>query len=279
MIEGMRNGDPLAIGDLHSHMVPGVDDGARTIEETLEGVERMTLVGIRKIITTPHLDASLTRDPAAYEKRIDQLDRAWMDARREVRERFPEVDFRRGTELMLDIPDPDFSDERLRMGGTSFVLLEWPRLQLPPGTVEVLSRMSLAGIKPIIAHPERYVGFDRELDLASEWRKAGAFLQVNYGSLLNRYGPEARTLAFRLLRRGWVDYLSSDFHCRTHLKLFHKEAVQRLAELGGAEQISLLTVTNPQRVFRDEEPVPMPPLPGERTLWARLRELLKLEED
>ena len=275
----MRNDDPLAIGDLHSHMVPGVDDGARTMEETLEGVERMVQAGIRKIITTPHIDASLTRDPPAYEQRMDQLDRAWSEASREVDRRFPDVEFRRGHEVMLDIPDADFSDARLHMGGTSFVLLEWPRLQLPPGTVEVVSRMRFAGIKPIIAHPERYVGFDRELDLAGEWRRVGAFLQVNYGSLLNRYGPEARTLAFRLLRRGWVDYLSSDFHCRSHLKLFHREAVERLAELGGDEQISLLTVTNPQRVFRDEDPVPVPPLAGERTLWARLRRIFKMEED
>ena len=96
---------------------------------------------------------------------------------------------------------------------------------------------------------------------------------------MNRYGPDARTLAFRLLRRGWVDYLSSDFHCRSHLKLFHREAVERLTELGGDEQVSLLTATNPQRVFRDEEPVPVPPLAGERTLWTRLRKLFKMEED
>jgi protein-tyrosine phosphatase len=139
--------------------------------------------------------------------------------------------------------------------------------------------MRLGGVRPIIAHPERYWGFDRGLQLAGEWRRVGAYLQVNYGSLVGRYGPEARTLAFRLLRRGWVDYLSTDFHCRSHLKLLHREGVKRLAEVGGDEQISLLTMTNPQRVFRDEEPVPVPPLLGGRSLWGRLTELLRPEED
>jgi tyrosine-protein phosphatase YwqE len=106
----------------------------------------------------------------------------------------------------------------------------------------------------------------------------GAYLQVNYGSLVNRYGPEARTLAHRLLKRGWVDYLSTDFHCRSHLKLMHREGVNRLLEIGGEEQVTLLTMTNPQRVFRDEEPVPVPPLLGERTIWSRMREMLKLED-
>lgn len=275
----MRNQDSIAAGDLHSHMVPGVDDGARTLEDVLEGIERMTQAGIRKIITTPHVDASLTHDPPSFALQMDEFDRAWRDTRTEVRDRFPEIDFRKGHELMLDVPDPDLADERLRMGGTSFILVEWPRLQLPPGTVEVLSRMRMAGIRPIIAHPERYVGFDRELGLVSEWRRVGAYLQVNYGSLVGRHGPEASALAFRLLRRGWVDYLSSDFHCRPHLKVMFREGVEKLSEMGGAEQISLLTVTNPQRVFRDEEPVPVPPLFPQRTLWSRMRELLNLEQD
>jgi protein-tyrosine phosphatase len=269
--------DPLAVADLHSHLVPGVDDGARNLDDTREGIERMTRAGIRKIVTTPHIDASLARDPHAWAQHMDWVDRAWEEVRHDVGERYPEVDFRRGHEVMLDVPDPDLADERLRLGGTGFVLLEWPRLQLPPGTPEVLSRLRMAGYRPIIAHPERYYGFDRELALAGEWRRVGAYLQINYGSLVNRYGPEARTLAFRLLRRGWVDYIATDFHGRSHLKLFRREAVALLTEMGGDEQITLLSVTNPQRVLRDEEPLPVPPLLGERTMWSRLRELLKLE--
>jgi protein-tyrosine phosphatase len=254
-----------------------VDDGARTIEDTREGIERMTRSGIRKIVTTPHIDASLVRDERAYTQHMDWVDRAWEEAKQEATDRFPEVDFRRGHEVMLDIPDPDLSDPRLRLGGSSFVLLEWPRLQLPPGTPEVLARLRMAGIVPIVAHPERYYGFDRELELAGEWRRVGALLQVNYGSLVGRYGADARALAFRLLRKGWADYLSTDFHGRSHLKLFRREAVELLTEMGGEEQITLLTVTNPQRVFRDEEPLPVPPLLGDRTMWSKLRGLLKIE--
>lgn len=270
----MIRSDPLAIGDFHSHLVPGVDDGARSLEDTLEGVERMVGVGIRMIITTPHLDASLARDPAAWTERMATVDVAFAEAHRAVAECFPEVDFRRGHEVMLDVPDPDLSDPRVRLGGSSFVLLEWPRLQLPPGTAEVVARLRRSGIRPIIAHPERYIGFDRELQLADDWKRMGAYLQVNYGSLAGRYGPEARVLAFRFLKRGWVDYLATDFHARPHLKLYHAEAIEALARREATEQIALLTVTNPQRIFRDEEPVPVPPLLGERTFWSRMRGLL-----
>jgi len=266
--------DRSAVADFHSHLVPGVDDGARTLDESLEAVERMVQAGIRKIITTPHLDGSLTREPRAFAERMAHVDGAWDEVRTAVGRRFPEVDFRRGHELMLDIPDPDLSDPRIRLGGTSFVLIEWPRLQLPPGTVEVLARLRASGVRPIVAHPERYIGFDRGLELVAEWRRAGAFLQMNYGSLVGRYGPEARTLAHRLLKRGWADYLSSDFHGRAHLQIYREEAVAKLAERGAEEQLTLLGLTNPQRVFKDQEPLPVPPLLAEPTLWGRLREMI-----
>lgn len=267
--------DPTAHADLHSHLVPGVDDGARTLDDTLQSVERMTQQGIRKILTTPHLEGSLTLDLELLEERLDEVSSAFHLAASAVGESFPEVEFRRGHEVMLDVPDVDFSDPRMRLAGTSFVLIEWPRLQLPPGTREVLQRIRQEGYRPIVAHPERYVGMD--LEVAESWREAGAYLQVNYGALEGRYGNDARSLAFRLLRRGWVDYFSSDFHARPDRKIYKQEAWDRLAELGAHETLVYLCLTNPGRVFRDEAPLPVPMLPAERGFWARVREILNLE--
>ena len=176
---------------------------------------------------------------------------------------------------MLDIPDVTFRDPRMRLGGTSFVLVEWPRLHLPPGTTQVLSRIREEGLLPIDAHPERYIGMD--LAVAAQWRNAGAFLQVNYGSLEGRYGSEARLFAFRLLRRGWADYLSSDFHGRPDKKIYKDEAAALLDDLGGSEAMVHLGLTNPARIFREELPLPVPPLPAERGFWARVKKALNPE--
>lgn len=248
---------PLA--DFHSHLVPGVDDGSRTLEEAVEGVGRLVTAGVGSIVTTPHLEASLTRDPEELEARLGRVDHAWRTVADTVAALHPDVVFRRGHELRMDIPDPDLSDDRLRLAGTSFVLVEWARFRVPEGSAEVIARLRSEGLRPIVAHPERYRGVDEDVGVAARWRGEGAYLQVNHGSLTGRYGSRARSAALELLRRGWVDYLSSDFHGRTEEAL-HVEATRDALDGDGGERFLLLAGTNPGRVLAGEDPVEVPPL-------------------
>jgi len=260
-------------GDFHNHLVPAVDDGSDTLEDALDGISRMAAAGIRRIVTTPHLDASLLRDPEGSAEYLARVDTGFAEVHASALRRLPDLDLRRGHELRLDVPDPDTTDERVRLGGTSFLLVEWPRFQIPPATVEVLARLRASGVRPVIAHPERYHGIEGELTLVEEWRRVGAYLQVTYGSLVGRYGPEVRRAAFLLLREGYVDYFSTDFHGRPEYRLYKEEASGKLEELGAAEHLHLLSVTNPGRLFFDEAPVTVPPLPQGRGFWGRVREI------
>jgi len=197
--------DLASVADLHNHLVPGVDDGARALKETFKAVERMVAAGIGQILTTPHVNASLTRDSRGLRTWLEEVDESWQELSEHVRRRFPGVEFLREHEAMLDVPDPDFSDARLRLAGTSFVLVEWQRLQIPPMTEPVIERRADEGYHPILAHPERYKGIKQNLDRAGAWRSAGAFLQVNHGSLAGRYGSDACEVASELLAVvGWI---------------------------------------------------------------------------
>lgn len=273
----MNDHDLTSVVDLHNHLVPGVDDGARDVAGVLESVARMTRAGIRRIIATPHIRAGLTLDRHDLEQRLAEVERAWETAADAIGRDFPEVEYWQGHEVMLDVPDADFSDPRLRLAGTDFVLVEWPRMNIPPATTRVIERMVSQGYTPVVAHPERYVGVADAFDVVRSWRDAGAALQVNYGSFLGRYGPDARTNAFRLLRRGWADYLSTDFHGRSHLKLYKDEAWALLGDLGAHEALAMLCVTNPSRLLRNEAPLPVDPLPDERGFWARLKQMVQSE--
>ena len=190
--------DTTSLVDIHSHLVPGVDDGARDVTAVLESVWRMMQVGIRRIVTTPHLRASLTLEPWALEERLSAVTLAFEEAAAAVKADFPEVEFRRGHEVMIDVPEPELADPRLRLNGTQFVLVEWPRLQVPPGTPRVLRWLRDQGWWPVIAHPERYMGVPDNPDLLRQWKEAGAYLQVNYGSFVGRYGAAPQDIASRL---------------------------------------------------------------------------------
>ena len=261
----------LDLADFHSHLVPAVDDGARTVSDSLEGLGRMVEAGVSRVITTPHLQASLAREPGKFDKVMGDRDRAWDLVSEAASKSHPDLDFRRGYEVMLDIPDPDLSDPRLHLGGTSFILVEWPRLQVPPGTGPVLHRIVESGLTPIIAHPERYSGVDDRLRIFQEWKQVGALLQGNYGSLVGRYGPGPKAMIHRLLQAGLLDYLSSDFHARPEYELFISGGLAELEELGAEDSAQILGAINPGRLFQGEPPLPVPPVELPRTLLDRIK--------
>lgn len=267
--------DEAALVDIHNHLVPGVDDGARSVEAVVQSVDRMVRAGIQRIVTTPHLQGSLTLDDERLGARLSEVGEAFERARTALASHYPYVEFLCGQEVLMDVPEIDFSDARVRLAGTSFVLVEWPRLQVPPSTPRVLERIRQAGYRPIVAHPERYAGMQRQIGLAGQWRGAGAYLQVNYGSLAGRYGSEAQAVAFRLLREGWVDYLASDFHGHPTLKIYRKEAWTVFEERHAGPIADVLCRANPARMIADLEPVPVPPVETDINFLARLRGLLR----
>ena len=251
--------------DLHSHLIPGVDDGARDPEESREALRAMAAEGVQSLATTPHVDGSITTDPAALRRRMDELDQGWARLQEALGdEGLPRV--QRGAEVRLDIPEVDISDPRLRLGGTNSVLVEFPFMQIPPRAEQVLGEIRAQDYLPLLAHPERYRG--TRLEGVERWLDAGAFLQVNAPALEGRYGDRARDLAWELLHRGWVHCLSSDYHARGEPRL---SAIRTtLEEAEGREQAELLFETNPARLLQGQQPLPVEPLP-KTSWWGKLR--------
>lgn len=258
----------MAIVDFHNHLMPAVDDGARSLDEADQGVRALVAQGVGGVITTPHFEASLVQQQAEFGERMGALDEAWETLEAHVRSSFPALDLRRGVELRLDTPEPAVGDGRLRLGGGSFILVEFPLSGVPPHSARVLRRVVEQDAIPVVAHPERYAGIATTFNTLAEWRRAGAYLQVNCGSLTGRYGSPVREIALRILERGWADYLCSDYHSRG---VPATEACRLLLQrLGHREQQLLLMETNPELLLRGERPAPVPPLRLRGALWRRI---------
>jgi protein-tyrosine phosphatase len=255
--------------DFHNHLMPGVDDGAVTDEEAEAGLGFMWAEGIRALVATPHVDGSVTERPADLIQRLAELDEGWQRLCAVGAARYPQLKLYRGAEVALDAVEPDVSDERLRLAGGPFVLVEFPYMSVPPHSSRVLTHIAGRGYQPIIAHPERYANMTPESRLPAEWRSYGALLQVNAGSLSGRYGTLARANVLSLLQRGEADYLCSDYHARGHPA--SASAHRLLLELNAGEQADLLMRVNPQRMLDGQPPIPVTPLQLRRSLSARVR--------
>lgn len=258
--------------DLHNHLMPGVDDGATDGDESRAGLIAMRDAGVRRIATTPHVDASAMLRPS-WQRRIGALDEAWQQLCRIGEEAVPDVALHRAAEVRLDVPDPDFSDARIRLAGGPAVLVEFAYFTVPPFSERMVQRIRASEWIPVIAHPERYRGIGADLRIVAVWRERGALIQVNAGSFTGRYGSDARSSAVGLLTAGLIDCMSSDYHSRGTPEL--KAARAWLESAGATGQAELLMDVNPARILAGEPPLPVPALERKPGIMARIWNVMR----
>jgi protein-tyrosine phosphatase len=246
--------------DIHTHLLPAVDDGARTPEQALEVLAQFAADGVRCVVCTPHLVAS--------EAAIVPVERYQQVHERLSRAAPSELVIQRGWEIMLDRPGVDLTGAHLRLGLSNAILVEFPRGPLPSGTADELARLRKSGVMPVVAHPERYGG--ASVELVREWRAAGAVIQTDTAYLLGD-GTRAE-LAKALLQQGLIDILASDNHGdKRSLPAAHIW----LMEIGATDAATLLTTLNPTELLSDQPLLPVPPVKLEKGMMSRLRQLLR----
>jgi len=229
--------------DIHSHLLPGVDDGSPSIEVSVPVLQRFGADGVQLLVCTPHLNASRAAS-APYAEYMAILD--------ELRAAAPAVPaLTLGWEIMLDAPGVDLTAKELTLGNSRALLVEFTRGGLPMGATAELRRIARAGRTPILAHPERYFGCT--LALVREWRGMGVVIQTDASVLMGRGLPSE--LARRMLAEGLIDILASDNHGDSRSLGAAREWLQ---DHGAEEQLDLLLHGNAERVLADEDPLPVP---------------------
>jgi protein-tyrosine phosphatase len=256
-------------------MIPGVDDGSSSIEESLAALLKMAEQGITHVITTPHFRASALNSPHEFTERMNEIDEAWEKLRSAVSESRVPLRLDRGVEMALDEPIVSPTDERTRLAGTRFMLVEFPYFTIPPNSGQALAQLRATGITPIVAHPERYENLEKDLESLFLWKQSGAFLQLNSGSITGAYGTRVERNGWRCLEAGVVDFLSSDYHARGNcLAALAKE---RMEEYGGSSHFRVLSTINGERLLSGIDPAPVSPLRRQASRWRRLKRAFRLE--
>ena len=251
--------------DLHSHLLPGVDDGSRSPEQSVGVLREMAKAGVTDVCLTPHMRAEEVEKgpPLKHDKAYEALMAVAPDAPR----------LHRGAEIMLDRPLAKDASKirRVSLGGTRYILVEFPRMVALGAVSNALARVKEAGLIAVVAHPERYSCCAPSA--VERWREAGALMQLDATTL---FRSSARGVRVReLLERGLGDIIAGDNHGDTRSVA---AGFKFLVEQEGIQQAELLTVMNPAAILRDEPVSPVPPIRIKQSLIQRLRVLLEGEE-
>lgn len=194
--------------DLHSHVLPGVDDGTRTIDEALAMVETMLHDGVTTLAATPHVREDYPTTASAMETAVDEL-------RSKLHHLGLPLTLLPGGEIAYDELDRLDADERARFGlggNPHLLLLELPTLGLPLDLIPRLERLREAGTTVVIAHPERHPDLVGNRETLGSVARTGALLQVTAAALDGRLGRSQRSAAHALVDEGFAHLVASDAH-------------------------------------------------------------------
>lgn len=219
--------------DIHNHILPGLDDGPETAEESLELAEALVRAGFTAAVTTPHVL------PGLYENTREAILEAVAGLKeRLAAERIP-LEIYPGSECRItpELPERLEKGELVTLGDSGrYLLVEFPMHELPAYAADVLFRLQLGGVRPVIAHPERHGFFRENRELLAGFVERGALVQVTAGALTGLFGPAEQKAVGRWLKDGLVHFVATDAHSDGR----RLEAAQKAAELLGAGAETLL---------------------------------------
>ena len=199
--------------DMHSHVLPGIDDGAKTPQDSIVLIRKMMELGIKKIIATPHVMIDF------YRNTPETINNALEILKAELVKESIDIPVEAAAEHYFDETfEARVNDGKLITMGDNYALFEFSFINQPPNAISVIQTMNDMGYKPILAHPERYPYMD--IDQFKNLHNWGCNFQLNTISLTGYYGKEAKRLAESLIDNQLIDFISSDMHHPKHAAAF-----------------------------------------------------------
>jgi protein-tyrosine phosphatase len=242
--------------DIHCHILPDLDDGAESFEMSCAMAESAIAEGITRVIGTPHANSHYPFIPELVKQRRDEL-QARFEGRLIVASG---CDFHLSYENLQDVRS---DAERFTLNQKNYLLVEFADFSIPSALDQALHELQIAGLRPIVTHPERNPLIRAQPERLFRWLRQGCYVQVTAQSLLGRFGRAAQEAAEEWLDKSAVHFIASDAHNTSSRPLQLREAFDHVAKKRGDSVAEALLVGNPRAAF-DGLPLPyVPELPDE----------------
>ena len=255
--------------DFHNHVLPGLDDGSKNIEQTLSMLKTASDQGITDVICTVHYQ----------HPKMDGIDINYdivKDSINSVEEQFNgKLNLHPGSEVFY-LPNLTEikSDPLTVFGHGEYMLIEFQSHQLPPGYDEELYRLVMSGTTPIIAHPERYKPIQNDINIVEKLINSGCLMQIDAGSLLGYFGQNCKKSVELMVLRNMVHFVGSDSHNDSKRNFCLELAVKRCEELIGDLTTSLV-YDNPQKLLNGEKIIPWEIVDGKENKEGFIKSILR----
>ena len=237
--------------DLHCHILFGLDDGPKLLDDSLAMAEDAIADGITHVVATPHCSSQFLFDFANVQARRDELAEK-LQGRLKLA---TGCDFHLNHENLLAIRK---HSEPFCINQKDYLLVEFNEFSIPPAVDQTLHELQLAGLRPVITHPERNPILRSQPDRLTQWVRLGCFAQITAGSLSGVFGPGAKEDAWSWMTRGLIHFVSSDAHNTARRPLKLRFAYDSIAQQLGEETARALLIENPLAAFNGD---PLPYVP------------------
>lgn len=228
--------------DFHTHILPNIDDGSRSIDETFNLIKEAKNVGFEGIISTSHYMENY------YE--TDKPEReVWINAIYEnLQAKNIDIRLYLGNEIYIseNLIELLEKGKASTINDTSYVLFEMPLNEEPMNLYDIVYQMIQYKLVPILAHPERYSYIQKEPDLVYDLVQKGVLMQANYGSIIGQYGEKVQIIVKKLLENNLIHFLGSDVHRQNTIYPKIPECLSEINSIIGEEKLQELTTENPK---------------------------------
>lgn len=214
----LRDLIPQGFIDIHSHLLPGIDDGSKSFENTFSMVSALKEIGFSQFTGTPHIIKHVWENTPESITASQEIVTSGFNAKNE------NLNLHVAAEYMMEESFAKlFKSEKLLTLKENYVLVEMSYLNAPIQLYDILFELQVAGYKPVLAHPERYVFYHHNFDEYKKLKKAGCLFQMNLLSAVGYYGKKETETAQKLLEQGLIDFVGSDVHHHKHIESFNKK--------------------------------------------------------
>jgi len=242
----------LAVIDIHSHILPGLDDGAATWDDALKMAQLAVADGIRVMVATPHLFKERVVDPKKINTKNEIL-----NCIEEFKERLAAADIALeilpGCDVPLSLEALQLLQDDLLLTINDlkrYLLLELPATSIPPATAEICFMMQSKGVTPIISHPERHLIIQEAPEKLKRLIDLGCLGQITAGSLTGKFGRHAARASRQLIKKGYIHVMASDAHDLSGRAPQLSPALDELAKLVGPEQARAMVTGIPEKIIK-----------------------------